>query len=582
MKINFQTVLTLPKQRKKAFVAACSMFVFSLFFLMPLDVYLNNFIYFNISLRVVVLPLFVVSAGLFLVIILVVPLIFRGRALDVVTLLLCGAVLAFYVQALFLNSEAWQLIGSRQDYSEISFARSIEWMIFFISFFLPLCIWKGFRGSKKYKNIKWENGILYILIVILGMQLTGVVTALLNYNNPVNEPRFLSYDKIFRLSASKNICVFIIDNLDVKYMNDVLKEFPELYEQLDGFTFYENNTSTYTNTFPTLTHMLTGERYNGHDSQLDYWDKAWARRNIIDILRENGYNSTLFVFNNFIYGNLNHLYARADNFATQQEVAMKIKYPQIAKATLSISFSRIFPSNFKTIFPVRSIVDFSNDFYELADNILPPAMNAKTDLFFYNNLKTTGLYTQDEYKTFTFIHLASVHWLSKGYRYNPNMHTVELYEDAGVIEVARGTFAILSEYFKQMKNLGIYDSSIIIVVADHGRRPTFDKPISPDLLQLQGEITSTLLIKPKNTRGRLKRDPIPELSHVNFGASVLQAAGLPHEDFGLSYFDIINGNLPQKRELSLLLLKGAPTDVPPGKYEITGDANDFSNWFFVP
>jgi hypothetical protein len=154
MKINFQTIFTLPKQRKLAFVAACSMFVFSLFFLMPLDLYLNNVIDFNIGLHDVILPLLVVSMGLFLAVIVLFPLFFQGQALDIAILLLCGAVLAFYVQALFLN-EIWQLNGINQNYSEITFLRSIKWMFFFFFFFLPLCIKKGLFGIKKYKNIKW-------------------------------------------------------------------------------------------------------------------------------------------------------------------------------------------------------------------------------------------------------------------------------------------------------------------------------------------------------------------------------------------------------------------------------------------
>ena len=53
----FQTVFTLPKQKRAVFVMACLMFVFSLFFLMPLDLYLNNLYEFNIEFIHAALPL---------------------------------------------------------------------------------------------------------------------------------------------------------------------------------------------------------------------------------------------------------------------------------------------------------------------------------------------------------------------------------------------------------------------------------------------------------------------------------------------------------------------------------------------
>ena len=579
----FQNVFALPKQRRMAFVSVCFAFVFSLFFLMPLDLYLNNFIEFNISAGHVALPLLTTGIMIFIPVILVFPLIFRWKALDIVTLLLCGALVASYIQVLFLNGEMGLLTGARTGHST-DLSNSTSRLAFFIIIFIPLCVWKWIEDGKNHKNVKWGTGMLCVSVVILGMQTAGLIAAIPGYDSKfVRGPGYLSYDKAFQLSSKKNICVFITDTLDVKYMTETLEKYPELNEQLDGFKFYKNNVSTHCFTFPSITQMITGEIFNNRDSVPDYLEKAWAGRNIIDILRENGYNTTLLLGKLSTFRRFSHLNNRADNLTALKESDVRIKHPEIVKTTLNISFGRAAPSFFKDIFFTRFDAGFSNEFFEWPDDVLTPAINNSADINYYNRLKTTGLYIQDERNTFTVAHLNCAH--DGGYRYNQETDTVEFYKGGDSI---RGCFAILNEYFTQMKKLDVYDNSTIIIVADHGSRP-----LRLQEMDLTGEITSTLMIKPENARGNLKTDTSSELSHVNFRSGILQIAGLPREDFGLSYFDIIDGQLPQTRELSSgykfgvinkngkYRITGDPNDLRLiGKYEIKGDANDFSNWTF--
>ena len=225
------------------------------------------------------------------------------------------------------------------------------------------------------------------------------------------------------------------------------------------------------------------------------------------------------------------------------ESDIKINHFEIVKTALAISFGRAVPYYYKDIFFMNIHSDFSNYFFTLADHEFPSTVGVKTDLAIYNKLMTIGLYTQNEHKTFAFIHLNSAH--NGGYRYNHDADTVEPYS-GDYRDAIRGSFTIINKYFTQMKELGIYDNSTIIIIADHGRNPTGGAFIE-DNYPWDGVTTPTLLIKLQNERGRLKRNPTPELSHTNFRASILQFAGLPHEDFGLSYLDIINGGLRQTR-----------------------------------
>ena len=136
------------------------------------------------------------------------------------------------------------------------------------------------------------------------------------------------------------------------------------------------------------------------------------------------------------------------------------------------------------------------------------------------------------------------------------------------IDATRGCFAILDIYFEKMKEIGIYDNSTIILLGDHGA---------------DGKTSTSLLLKPKGATGSLQIDTEAELSDIYFGASILEAAGIPHDEFGISYFDIIGGLSPVPRILYEYCgrtdyKKGGRTIDLYAIYEVTGNANDADNW----
>ncbi|MDR1760062.1 MAG: sulfatase-like hydrolase/transferase [Fibrobacter sp.] len=582
--------LTVKIARRTAFYAVSCSFVFSLFFLMPLDLYLHNFINFNIGVWGIIFPFFIVSVTLLLVLLIVFPLVFRGGFLNIVTFGLCGITLAAYAQVLFLNGNMKMLTGDVLFFSDMSFSSVfVNWVVFIMIMCLPVVF---YYTLLQYKKIRWSTGIISISIVVLGMQVAGIIAAIpaynsssfdgfvsLGYNNSKDSQNYsLSYDNVFSLSDDENILVFILDRLDVKFMDTALADYPELYEQLDGFTFYENNTSMYSGTFPSIVHLFTGVFYDTKESWPEYFDRAWAKRNIIDVLRENGYTSTLLVSKASAYSNIKHIQNRASNITPITEKDITLHYPEIIKTVLSVSLGRVVPYLFKDLFIMNISEGFSNEFYKTTNpNIVLPSISGKRDVEFYTHLKMKGLDTLSRQKVFSFAHLYSVH--GKNYHYDPKTESVEFYNGTNN-DALRGSLEILNEYFKQMKALGVYDKTTIFILADHGRWTTYVTENGHQ--QYRDEVTASLLIKPKNSRGRLVRDSMAELSHVNFGASILQSAGIPHEDFGASYFDIIENGESQVRIHSPLGYLKEGSVIPIGTYEITGNANDFKNWKFIP
>lgn len=176
-------------------------------------------------------------------------------------------------------------------------------------------------------------------------------------------------------------------------------------------------------------------------------------------------------------------------------------------------------------------------------------------------------------KTFTFIHLNGAH--------GQNESVSALYNDPESqgfdrISTARGVYEIIFEYLRQMKKLGVYDNSTIIIVGDHGRVAS---GLDNGMNELNFAITTGLLIKPAQSGLEpLKIDSKSELSNDFFMASIFEYAGIGHSAYGYSYNDIINGNLHPDRYQQTFQYVEAGEIIYKTLYKITGDARDFDNW----
>ena len=133
----------------------------------------------------------------------------------------------------------------------------------------------------------------------------------------------------------------------------------------------------------------------------------------------------------------------------------------------------------------------------------------------------------------------------------------------------KGSFRIVYEYLDQLKTLGKYEDSTIIVMGDHGER-------QGDIAPPQQAITGGLLVKPKGSAGKPLVINAAPTSSDNFCATVYEAAGIPSDGMEPDYFHIPS-DAKNLRYLEHWLMGDGEGPLLL-TYEIDGDANDFDNW----
>lgn len=575
------------QKQKEIFILLLSFgFSYLVFFFSPIELLIRNQKDFLTNTEQIILPMLLLSLVLSAAIFLLLNglLLLHETLYIVVSELLSGIMFAFYIQELFFNGKMVSITGNVSE-TKLSRAESIvNFLIFYVIALLPLIL---HVCKKQYPDAKiFHIGGGYLLPYLTGliflMQTAGIIGTFAQFGWNKYERIFHtypSYEPSVSLSRENNITVFLTDTLDTSYMDEVLETYPELYTELDGFTFYQNNLSHYSTTFPSVAHMLTKQVYTGEEWNL-YYEKAWSQETFLDELKRNDYQISLFLDNLTTYQSYSDIADRCDNLESVSENAYSFNYfgyTGILRTMIKLSLGKLMPYHLKPLFTDSIKPSFSANFitiHEENPSFMPGAVGYQADLKYYDYLKTVGLTADNNRKTFTFMHLNGMHDASYEVASLYNGETAA--DTSERISTARGEFEIILEYIRQMKTLGIYDNSAIIILGDHGRPPD---ELSKEKKTIDSPIVTALLIKPPHAEAApLLTDASAALSNDCLGASVLEYAGLPHDAYGYSYHDIISSNIQDAREFQAVKFWSFGSMSMAASYQITGDARDFSNW----
>lgn len=516
-----------------------------------LDLYVGNSDIFPFLLKDILLP--VLLAGLLCFAALAaILLLLRGKLFDVALSLGLGVLLAGYLQGNFLNLNLGQLTGDRiawEDYAVHSLLNALLWVAIVCA---PLVL-------RYFSQKIWRSATVFVPVLLIGMQLVGLTTSVFTSGvlNQSVSTQYLSTSGIYEVSSQKNIIVLLLDRLDGEYVNDLRNDNPHFFEPLDGFTYYGNNTAQYCRTFPSVTSILTGELSTYQQPADEYFDEAWDNATFLPKLKENNFSTKLFIEKGYTYSDIAQLQGQADNIS---EGALTYESVPILRRMLSLSAYRYAPHSMKSSFWMSSSV-----FGQYVQANTDPAPYRTDDIAFYRNLKEKKLTVQDNKNNFAFYHLHGCH----DPIYDENVNPIPP-EKGTTFEQSKGAFHIVFEYLQQLKDLGLYEDSTIIIMGDHGK--------SEDSQRLNYSSTTGLFIKPSGSAGTPLADSDAPVSLANFEATVLKEAGISTEGYGTSALDIPSDANVTRR--FFYRVNSDKEDVLE-EFEIKGDARKFSNWHKV-
>jgi hypothetical protein len=493
-----------------------------------------------------------ILAAIVLVLLIVPMMLLRGKLFDVAVSILLGVLLAGYIQGNFLNSALGQLTGDFIDWSQHARDFIINLLVWVFIALLPLLI-------HYFWPKVWAFSVRFVPMLLVLMQLVSMLALKgdVDKYQPDTE-HYLSTAGLYEVAAEDNIIVIILDRMDNTYVDALLNSQPQLIDKFDGFTRYTNNTTLYTATFPAVCYMLTGKVHMYDSPRSEYFQDAYKNSTFLPTLRKNGYEVKMYTEARFSYDSAADLVGLADNVAIAE---LSVQGDAAIKEFLLLSAYRYAPISFKPFFWTST-----GRFTQVLNKDTDPAPYITDDALFYETLRSRRLTVSPHDKSFSFIHLQGMHAPftidEQAQRIPANQGTV--------MGQAEGSFRIAIEYLDQLKELGLYESSTIIITGDHGARAN-------DHQAPRGPITSGLFIKPKGKAGTALTTNNAPVSDSNFQASIFKAAGLPYSDLGQAYSDVpVDSQAP--RYLYHLLVESNEGPERMLIYEIGQNARDFSMW----
>ena len=550
-------------------------FTFTIFFVAPLEIVAGSASSLTYSISDVWWVLIAPCLGM-IAFITAVLVALRGRGFSIALLAVAAVGLCAYVQALVLNTGLPAADGATivwADYMTQQIVSSVVWAVIIVAALVFALV--------KSRRAQGVAAIVSVFLVLV--QAVGLASLVIAPSGGADEPTggkvVMTEDQLFTVNPKHNVIVFVLDTYDTAYLSRVLDMNPNLLDGLTGFTNYENATSAMIPTRFAIPEMMTGQMPSFDEPFSVYKQQRYARGDFLDKIYDANYSMGLYS-DSLTISRL----STAEQYAiTSKTVNMHdlpdsmMNYQGTLYSLYQIGLYRDVLWPFKWAFwYYTDQINQSMVLYH--DEALPEeTIYVMDDIRYYNRLCDFGLSLEegDYAGAFRFIHLLGSH-----YPFNYDEEVNDLGEDnSDVFKQSQGAIKIVTTYINELKRLGVYENTTIIITADHGYWTITLEPI---------EETSTpiMFVKPEQS-AEADAQPIvvdeKPVSHLDLQPTILDAMGLDYSEYtsrsewaGYSMF----GYIDPDRKRYYLTTDSEPdlTEVQFREYLIDGNALDWENW----
>ena len=552
--------------------AAAALLSFTLLFVAPLELVAANSSSLLVDAYSVWWFMALLAVGVALVLALALSAL-RGRAFMVGFSLVLAVGVCCYLQALLMNRGLPTADGNTvawQDYTTIALATALVWLAVIVALV----------ASSRFRPHLWRIGGAAVACALVLIQGVGVLSLMADPDaiaaSKTNVD--LTEEGLFELNEKDNVVVFVLDTFDTAYMDEVLETYPDALDSFEDFTYFHNSTGSMIPTRYAVPFLLTGQTPESTGSFDAFYDEAYEKGGFLGAIHDAGYSIGVYSDSTGV---------NDEDESVRQEIADQTLNIHRIEARVDVAGSmgilvqcalyRDMPWILKPWFWYYTD-ELNSDMVADAPEKGTPAADASTvyqmdDGEYYQELKDRRLSLTDsgEQGAFRFIHLSGAH-----YPYSLNENAQSMGDgNSTLIRQARGSLTIVSEYLEQMKELGVYDSSTIIVTADHGNWYLTE--------QIDHATSPIMLVKPScaeagdraASRAPLAVSEMP-VSHFDFQATVIDAVGGDASAFGQTVFE--SDDPDRVRHYFMTAVRSDQTYVAIKEFEIRGDALDFGNW----
>jgi hypothetical protein len=342
-----------------------------------------------------------------------------------------------------------------------------------------------------------------VALLTLNVGLGGLTTASVLRSRPARDvPSVAPGSGILRFSSRENVLVVLLDGLESDVVDGIFRSEPPIKDAFDGFRFYPDTAGVAPTTFLSLPAIHSGTVYAPPAVPGEYFSDAIVRRSFMNRFAKAGYDTTLI---NPVEG-VCPAHVAACTAAASLLRAPWSELKRESLQLLDLSLFRVSPALLK-----RRIY---NEGHWLTSGRMdaPPEIEQVMDGNRLLAEVSERLTVADGAPTLKFLHSLSTH---SPYVLSDDCHTYASASLDHLVPQSRCALLAVASLLERLKAKGVYDNSVILVLADHGVDPGIygsdarDERSSRWAL-LAGAANPVFLLKPRGSRGllRIERDAV--------------------------------------------------------------------------
>ncbi|HEX6212996.1 MAG TPA: sulfatase-like hydrolase/transferase [Methylomirabilota bacterium] len=318
----------------------------------------------------------------------------------------------------------------------------------------------------------------------------------------------------FRFAPAGNVLVVVMDGLQADVAGELLRQDPGLRSAFDGFLFFPDALGVAPTTFLSVPAVHAGRVYRGPGPMARYFTESIERHSFMNRFARAGYATTLVNPVEGVCPSLVATCAAAAGFLRTPGAQLRLEWPRLLdlslfraspawlKARIYAGGQWLLSSRVETPHEIGQVLDGIRIFHEIARRAtVAPGAPALT---FVHSLATHTPYVlAEDCRTLLPTSLA-LRWSQ-----------------------SRCALLAVGALLEWLKAEGVYDDSLVLLVADHGMNPGIfaDGPGGRVAWRhLAGSANPAFLLKPFGSRGPLQKSPAP-VYLPDVGATLCAATG---------------------------------------------------------
>lgn len=542
----------------------------NVFFFGPFNIYNGNTSEFNFPL-ILVLSRYLFPFLMFCLIVSIIGLLLKKNLYKRYVSILLAIGVLLYLQGNILVWDYGLFGAGNIDFHKDSWRGWIDtsiWISMLIIFFIF------------YRKI--SEKVIFISITLFTLQFLAICyTTIQNPKILQANTDYLNYskdsiinEKILQFSSKDNILHIIPDCLQSTIFKEIIDSDPDhYYNAFNGFTFFTETTGSYPTTFFSIPAFLSSQRYKNEMPMADYLDSVFNGKNILSVLLNNGHEIDLVTLKWYEDAPNSYFF----DIPTPYNDPVQKRLERESETIRSWVWFRSLPYFLKEYYyysgrkstqgaKLKVALDPNNPDPKLraalADSVRTYSIANKD---FLKDIITNSTIKRDK-PVYKFLHVHQMHWplfLTKNCEAVESLpytwDNIRIQAKCGVDEIV--------EVLNKLKSLGIYDSSLIVINADHGY------PAVPNSLEyfkfinleneLDGTINNlainkeafatvlapalpTMLIKPPYSEGVLKvSDAHVELTDIP--DTITSILGIQEAFDGQSVYEVAPGGVRKRK-----------------------------------